>query len=45
VRLQGREIVIEYPSHDRRTVQLGEITPELIQSSAMEFLKDQLGPA
>ncbi len=45
VRLQGREIVIEYPSHHRRTVQLSEITEELIQSSAMEFLKEQLGQA
>jgi hypothetical protein len=45
VRLQGREIVIEYPSHHRRAVQLSEITAELIQTSAMEFLKDQLGPA
>jgi hypothetical protein len=45
VRLQGREIVIEYPSHHRRTVPLTEITAELIQSSAMEFLKEQLGHA
>jgi hypothetical protein len=43
VRLQGREIVIEYPSHHRKTVKLAEITAELIQSSAMEFLKEQLG--
>jgi hypothetical protein len=45
VRLQGREIVIEYPSDHHKTVTLTEITPELIQSSAMEFLREQLGPS